>query len=434
MPQASNHSGIAGATPRRIGILAGGGELPLEIAKLAAARGHSIQIIALEGEADGDFSGFPVVTLNWGKFGRIVKTLRAAGVEDVIMAGRVKRPVIRKIRPDFGLIKALGTVIKIVTSSGDDNLLRAVLQCFESYGFRVIGAADAAPELLINQGVQGAVALSASAGKSIKRGFETVRVMGPHDVGQAVVVADGRVEAIEAAEGTDAMLDRVAEQRRGGRRGGVLVKRPKPGQELRVDMPAIGPETVRRAAAAGLDGVVVLAGQALIVSREETLRAADQAGLFVAGVADPGSEAPRVAHAEMLTLISLTQIQPDKSAPRDAARAAGVLASLDAVETCRAVAVARRYILTVESGEGVSEMLARAASLRQWGDQTSKKRTGLVVVRAAADIDAAVIAATAKAGLRGLVVLQNSSPVRPVFCAEADRLGLFIAQGTASKV
>ena len=308
-----------------------------------------------------------------------------------------------------------------------------MLQCFESYGFRVIGAADAAPELLIGDGVQGQHALTETSVASIKRGFETVRVMGRHDVGQAVVVSDGHIEAVEAAEGTDAMLARVADQRliRGAaRRGGALVKRPKPGQELRVDMPVIGPETVRRAAAAGLEGIVVLAGQALIANRTETIKAADEAGLFVAGVADHAPEPRRDWQPDHLKLEPLTALMPDKAAHRDAARAAGVLESLDAVDASRAVTVAHRYILAVEAGEGVEAMLRRAASLRQWGDQSSKRRTGLAAVRSVGDIDASVIAAVQRAGLRGLVILEPQASLAPEIRAEAERRGVFIARLT----
>jgi UDP-2,3-diacylglucosamine hydrolase len=416
--------------PRRIGILAGGGTLPLEVARSAALRGHAVKIIELEGQADADYSAFPTETLNWGKFGRIVRSLKAAGVQDVVMVGRVKRPDMRKIRPDFGLLKALGTVLKILASSGDDSLLRAVLQCFESYGFRVIGAADAAPELLIGEGTQGVVSPSVSVLPSIKCGFEVVRVLGPHDVGQAVVVAGARVEAIEAAEGTDAMLLRVGMQRiaTGAARGGVLVKRPKPGQELRVDMPVIGPETVRRASEAGLDGIVVLAGQALIADRAETLRAADEAGLFVSGVPDPSVLVFGPDQTKTISLFSLTRLQPRRQSDLDAARGAAVLESMRSVGESRAVAVARRYVLAVEAGEGVAAMVARAAALRQWGDQTSNKRVGLVTVGLGQDVDSRLVEETARAGLRGIVVLDVGGIVSAKTCAEADQLGVFIAR------
>jgi UDP-2,3-diacylglucosamine hydrolase len=213
------------AAHRATGILAGGGGLPLEIAQCINARGQPVHIVALDGEADADFTPFPVTRVNWGQVGAMVKALKAAGCEDLVIVGKVRRPDPSKVRPDTGFFLAAAHILKVLASGGDDGVLRAVLKFFETKGLHVIGAAEAAPELVIGPGALGACKPSSLALEDIALGFKAVEALGPHDVGQGVVVCDGALEAVEAAEGTDAMLDRVAKNRStSGRRGGVLVK------------------------------------------------------------------------------------------------------------------------------------------------------------------------------------------------------------------
>ena len=425
---------MSGSGPRRIGILAGGGVLPLEIAHCAHARGHPVHIVALEGEADASFAPFDVTTVKWGQVGAILSAFKSAGTEDLVIVGKVKRPDPLKVRPDFGFVLAAAHILKILASGGDDGVLRAVLRFFEMKGLRVIGVKAAAPELVIGAGALGAIAPDALALDLIALGFDTVRELGPHDVGQAVIITNGRIEALEAAEGTDAMLDRVAERRRhmSGVRGGVLVKRPKPGQELRIDMPAIGPETVRRAAAAGLAGIAVLEGQVIAADRRQTVTLADDLKIFVFGAEDRhGGKPVRRREAMRLTLQQLGRTKLYRDALSDAERAAGVLDSLDAVGVGRAVVVARRYVLSVEAGEGIVPMLSRAANLRQWGDARARRRAGLAVLSSARDLDVAVIEAVLAAGLRGVVILETgAAPSVPAnVLARANDCDVFLARG-----
>lgn len=425
---------MSGSGPRRIGILAGGGVLPLEIAQCAHARGHPVHIVALEGEADALFAPFDVTTVKWGQVGAILSAFKKAGSQDLVIVGRVKRPDPLKLRPDFGFVLAAAHILKILALGGDDGVLRAVLRFFEMKGLRVIGVKAAAPEIVIGAGSLGAVAPDAKAQDLIALGFDTVRELGPHDVGQAVVITNGRIEALEAAEGTDAMLDRVAERRRkmGGVRGGVLVKRPKPGQELRIDMPAIGPETVRRAAAAGLAGIAVLEGQVIAADRKQTTILADERNIFVFGAEDRhGGKPVRRRQPMQLNLQQLGRTKLYRDALSDAERAAGVLDSLDAVGVGRAVVVARRYVLSVEAGEGIVPMLSRAAGLRQWGDARARRRTGLAVLSSARDLDVAVIDAVLAAGLRGVVILETGAApsVPATVLARANDCDVFLARG-----
>jgi DUF1009 family protein len=266
--------------PCVVGILAGGGSLPREIAERIAARGGTVHILALAGAADADFSSFPVTPVRWGEVGAMVRTLKRAGCKELVIVGSVRRPDLSTVRPDFGLLRNLPAILRIITAGGDDSVLTRVVHFFEDKGFAVVSPAAVAPELLVGEGPLGRLQAEPGDKADIALGFDVVRALGAYDVGQAVVVARGRVEAIEGAEGTDAMLARVAGQRRfGGKLGakpsGVLVKRPKPRQELRVDLPAIGPDTVRRAVEAGLAGIAVLADGTLAAETSEPVRRAD---------------------------------------------------------------------------------------------------------------------------------------------------------------
>jgi DUF1009 family protein len=203
----------------------------------------------------------------------------------------VTRPDLANVRFDFGAIRNLPFLLSLGIG-GDDHVLSSVVRFLEGKGYRVRGAGEVAPELLAGEGTLGAKAPSAEQRADIDAAFRVVEALGRLDVGQAAVVAKGHVIAVEAAEGTDAMLARCAELRRaqrGREREGVLVKASKPGQEERVDMPAVGPDTVRSAVEAGLAGIAVAAGHVLIAEREATIKAADKHGLFLWGQALPPS-------------------------------------------------------------------------------------------------------------------------------------------------
>ncbi|HJZ43499.1 MAG TPA: UDP-2,3-diacylglucosamine diphosphatase LpxI, partial [Hyphomicrobiaceae bacterium] len=270
----------------RIGILAGGGRLPLMIAESIAARGQSVHIVAIEGEADPAVAGFPHTWVNWGQIGRMVDTLRGQG-DELVIAGAVRRPDLWKIRPDAGFFKSVPQIV-VLLAGGDDSVLTRVVRFFEKKGLRVRGAHEVAPDLLAGVGPIGSASLSPQDHVDAEMGFAVRRALAGLDAGQAVVVAAGKVLAIEGAEGTDTMLKRVASLAgRGGTtvRRGVLAKGPKPGQELRIDMPAIGPATIENAVAAQLGGIVVEAGSVLILDRGETVRRADASNTAVHGLA-----------------------------------------------------------------------------------------------------------------------------------------------------
>ncbi len=271
-----------------LGIIAGRGPLPRAIAEAASSRGVSLHIVGIRGEAREEIERFPHTWVKWGEIGKMFRALDKNGCADIVIIGGVNRPDFSNVRLDLGAIKTLPFILSL-GKGGDDHVLSRVVRFFEEKGYRVHGAGDVAPELLAGEGVLGAKAPTAEDRADIDLALRVVGALGRLDVGQAAIVARGYVLAVEAAEGTDAMLARCAELRAAGRTGkggraGVLVKVPKPGQEERVDLPTIGPDTVTKAAAAGLAGVAVAAGRVLIAERDATIAAADRDGLFLFGV------------------------------------------------------------------------------------------------------------------------------------------------------
>jgi DUF1009 family protein len=272
-----------------LGIIAGGGDLPVAVAESAVASGRPVFIVAIRGSADESITRFPHDWTAIGEAGRIAKLLRANDCVDVVFAGRVMRPRFADLKMDT---KGLLLLPKVVASArqGDDALLRALVGAFGAEGFRIIGIDGAAPGLIAREGVLGRIAPPASVADDIALAVKVVRRLGALDVGQAAAVCDGLVLAVEAAEGTDAMIARVASLRKAIRGTpekprGVLVKALKPSQDGKTDLPVIGVETVRNVAAAGLAGIAIEAERSLIIGHRRVAEAADAAGVFVTAFA-----------------------------------------------------------------------------------------------------------------------------------------------------
>ena len=278
----------AGRSP--LGIVAGGGRLPLEVADAVTAAGRRVILFRIAGEADLPAGPHDSHTLGWGQIGRFFDLLAASGVEEVAFAGTIgRRPSFSSLVPDLGTIRRLPGIVRGL-SGGDDTVIRKMLALFEAEGYRVAPLGEVAPALLAGAGVHGRHAPSKADRADVSLGQAFLDRMAPFDVGQAVVVVDGRVVAVEAAEGTDRMLARCADLRRGRRfrargRRGVLVKLPKTVQDRRTDLPVVGLRTVERAIEAGLAGIAVAAGGTILVERAATIAAADRKGLFVEGIA-----------------------------------------------------------------------------------------------------------------------------------------------------
>jgi UDP-2,3-diacylglucosamine hydrolase len=267
-----------------LGVLACGGTLPLVLCEKAVADGRRVHVVAVRGQADPALSRFPHDWVRLGQLGHLLSALRKAGCDELVIIGSLRRPDIWKSGLDLGFFRHLPTILSL-TRDGDDSMLKRVVRFFEGQGFRVRGAHEIVPSLRAPEGALGGVGPDADGLSDTARGLALLSAMAPFDVGQSVVVGRGHVIAVEAAEGTDAMLRRCGELKQWGgrRRTGVLIKAPKRGQEMRVDMPVIGARTVELAANAGLAGIAVAAGQVMIAEQAEMIELADRHGLFVYG-------------------------------------------------------------------------------------------------------------------------------------------------------
>ena len=272
-----------------IGVIAAGGVMPFAVADSLVARGFRPVLFALRGACD------PVAVArfrhHWivlGQLGRAARLFRAEGCRDLVFIGALVRPALSELRLDWGTLRAIGRVAAAFRG-GDDHLLSGIGRIFEQDGFRMVGIRDVAPDLLAPAGCFTRAAPDANAAADIARGRDVLRALGPFDIGQAAIVIEGHVVAVEDIEGTDGLLARVTRLRADGRiradtARGVLVKAPKSGQDLRYDLPTIGPKTIEGAAAAGLAGVAVVAGSTLVAEPQAMIGAADAAGLFVTGL------------------------------------------------------------------------------------------------------------------------------------------------------
>ena len=267
----------------KLGIIAGGGAVPGQLVQAARSQGRDCFVLAIKNSADPALlEGVDHAWLRLGQAGRAFELLHEKQVAEVVMAGPVRRPTLAEMRPDWRTARFFARIG--LKALGDDGLLSAVIGEFESEGFKVVGAHEVLGDLLAMLGPWGSMQPDPQAETDIARAVAVARRLGEMDVGQSVVVQQGIVLGVEAIEGTDALLERVGSLRRAGP-GGVLVKLCKPGQDKRVDLPTVGPDTVKRAAAAGLRGIAVEAGAAIVVDPDKMIRAADQAGLFVMGIA-----------------------------------------------------------------------------------------------------------------------------------------------------
>jgi DUF1009 family protein len=292
-----NMTGLPASTPAieapadtPLGLICGAGTVPFAVAEAVTRRGRPVVLFPLRGWADvAAVKAYPHHWITLGQFGRFCRLARTEHCRDLVLVGGLVRPSLTQLRLDWGTLRQMPLIIRSFRG-GDDHLLSGMGRMFEGAGFRLVGAHEAAPDITAPAGALGQVTPAAMA-DDIARGFALLAAMSAFDVGQAVVVSGRRVLAVEAAEGTDAMLDRVAAMRESGRirlpaGAGVLVKAPKRRQDRRFDLPSIGPDTVTRAAKAGLAGIAVVAGATIVAEPQRLVEAADRAGLFVVGCPD----------------------------------------------------------------------------------------------------------------------------------------------------
>lgn len=422
-----------------LGILACAGSLPTEIAEAARNAGRSVHIVGIEGFAEPEIAAYSHKIVNIGQVGGMLASLKQAGCRELVIAGALRRPNLLKIRVDHGFFRAIRTALSL-TRGGDDSVLRRVVRFFESEGFEVIGVDSIAPHLLAPVGPLGRIAPNEASIRAMSRAAALLRALGAFDVGQGAVATDERIIAVEGVRGTDEMLEQIQSAGLGdgsGRAlpttGAVLVKMPKPGQELRVDLPAIGPRTIERAHACGLAGIVIAAGRALIIERARTIALADELGLFVAGIDSADGVAAAVA-AVSPVFRQIGSKRAGTSERRDALLGAQALAVLAAHDAGHAVVVLGEHVQRVDGALGIHRMLGgRRPS--HWGLRTFKRRMGVLVVSALEDIGAdaesidAVLALAARAALAGIVIAERvdaEQPLARLLAEAANRHRLFV--------
>jgi UDP-2,3-diacylglucosamine hydrolase len=279
-----------------LAIICGGGSLPFVVAEAAQKAGRRVVLFPVRGAADAaKVTAYTHYWVGFGQFGRFRRNAKAEGCRDVVMIGTLVRPrlVLTQVWPDLTTLILLPQFIRLYRG-GDDRLLSGVAKILEKQGFRLIGAEQIAPDILMPSGFLGMRAPNERDRADIGRGMSLLRATAPFDMGQAVVVWNNRILAIEAADGTDAMLAHLAEMRRIGRirtpdGAGVLIKAPKIGQDRRIDLPSIGPPTIEGVARAGLAGIAVTAGSVVIAEPSRLIAAADKANIFVVGIGADGA-------------------------------------------------------------------------------------------------------------------------------------------------
>lgn len=273
----------------RVAIVAGSGRLPVDVAEGLGRQGYPPLVLLVRGEANPhDFAAFATEEVRLGDFAKLALLLKRRGVSHVVLAGAIgRRPNWREIRPSLSLLKHLSKVL-VALARGDDGLLSILIRGIEAEGIAVVGAHEIVPDLLAAEGPLTRERPRQADRRDIDAAFAAARALGELDIGQGAIAIGGRVIAVEGVEGTDGLLERTRDLRSHGRLAGktrgVLVKCAKPGQELRADLPSIGPATVEAAHAAGLAGIGVEAGRALILDSAEMVARADALGLFVVGL------------------------------------------------------------------------------------------------------------------------------------------------------
>lgn len=277
---------------RPLAIVAGGGSVPLHVAEAAIRDGRKVLVIGIEGEADQAIVDFPHEWFHWGQIGRLESLLADHGTRDVVLVGGVKtRPDFKRLKLDFRAVRILPEILSIV-AKGDNTVLTGAIKFLERRGYSIVGAHEIAADLVAEVGTLTERQPRAAEMDDVGTAIAAARSIGLIDAGQAAAVVKGRVVALEAAEGTDAMIARVGDLRQRGRlkwsgRVGVLAKSSKPQQDLRVDMPTIGPQTITGVDLAGLAGIAIEAGKVMIIDRAETLALAKAAGIFIYAVEVP---------------------------------------------------------------------------------------------------------------------------------------------------
>ncbi|MCL1974316.1 MAG: UDP-2,3-diacylglucosamine diphosphatase LpxI [Bacteroidetes bacterium] len=267
---------------KTLGMIAGGGMMPVEIIRHCKTTGRGLFVVGIEPFAgEEELKEAPHIFAKIGEAGKIIKAFKNHNVYEIVLAGGIKRPSFKEMIPDWEGMKIVAKLA--VKKMSDDHLFRAVMAEIELRGFKVVGIEEVVPDMMFLEGIYGKVKPSKEDMDDIQRGITVAKALGAVDVGQAVVVQEGMVLAVEAIEGTDMMLSRAATVKKAGK-SPVMVKVLKPGQDLRVDLPAMGLQTIEQLKKYGIGGMAVEAGGILLIERDAVIRMADKEGIFIIGV------------------------------------------------------------------------------------------------------------------------------------------------------
>ncbi len=363
---------------KQIAVLAGGGQLPAEIAQELRRAGAQPHIVAIAGIADGDFTAFDVTPVALGQLGAMLAALKRDGTREMVIAGYVRRPDILRLRIDLGFLRHLPTILSLMRG-GDDSVMRRIARFFEGQGLTVRSAAEVAPRLVAPPAALTGTPEQADL-EAAHLGRRAIALLAPYDVGQAVIVDHGALAAIEGAEGTDRLLKRIGQTHR--RR--VFVKTSKPGQDLRLDLPTIGPDTVRAAAASNVSLMAVEAGRTLIVAQSEAFEIAERNAMAIVGLdLDPAPSKPPLditARAAAIALTPVGPLRPGEQARHNAQLGLALIEDLAPLASARAALVARQHVLAINVDEPLQAFLERTQDIGQWGDGTRRRRNVTLVL------------------------------------------------------
>ena len=267
---------------RKLGMIAGGGMMPVEIIRHCIRTEREIFVVGIEPYAcEEELKDVSHIFAKIGEAGKMLKALAKNNVQDVVLAGGIKRPSFKEMIPDWEGAKIMARLA--IKKMSDDNMFRAVIDEIERHGYKVVGIEEVVPGMMFSEGIYGKVKPTTEDMDDIRRGIKVAKALGAVDVGQAAVVQEGMVLAVEAIEGTDMMLSRAATVKKKGK-APVMVKVLKPGQDMRVDLPAIGLQTVEQLKKYGIKGIAVEAGGILLIERDAVIRMADESGIFIIGM------------------------------------------------------------------------------------------------------------------------------------------------------
>jgi DUF1009 family protein len=266
----------------KLGILAGNGAMPKEVVDYCKATGRDFFVVGLEPHVLPEtVQDTPHVLAKIGEIGKILKNFQKNEVKEIVFAGGVRRPTLKELIPDWEGAKLMTKfAIRRMT---DDDIFRVLINEIETKGFKVVGAQEVIPQMMLLEGACGKTKPSKEDLEDIQTGIKVAKALGALDVGQACVVQESMILAVEAKEGTDTMMDRIPAVKRSGK-APILVKVVKPGQETRVDLPTIGPRTIETLKRNGIKGMAVEIGGTLLLEREKTVKMADDAKIFIVGV------------------------------------------------------------------------------------------------------------------------------------------------------